>query len=103
MEGFKNPHVAERDRLLSRIDNGDNKEHPFIDSLFYESTIETSAFEAGKDECLRCLKEEGEYLDASKAPYGYVFNHLLQLKSISKDFKGYLVFIAEGRTEGAEE
>ena len=56
-EGFKNPHILERNRLLARIDNGDNKEHPFIDSLFLESTHKVVAFEAGADEYERCLEK----------------------------------------------
>ena len=49
----------ERDRLMQRIDKGDNKEHPFIDQLFYENYYAALAFEDGADAMLKAISEGG--------------------------------------------
>ena len=50
------------------------------------------AFEYGADAMLEALKKEGKYVDASKAPYGYVMN---PIGTYPRTFKGWLILIPE--------
>lgn len=61
-------------------------ENPFQDARI------ASTFEAGATAMLVALKKQGEYVDASKAPYGYVFNAVAKYP---RTFKGYFVLIPE--------
>ena len=49
-------------------------------------------YESGADAMLEALKKGGEYVDAEKAPHGYVFNHM---GSYPRTFKGWFVLIPE--------
>jgi len=54
--------------------------------------VDRALFEAGADAMLQALKQQGEYVDASKAEYGYVFNHIA---TYPRTFKGWFVLIEE--------
>ncbi len=50
------------------------------------------AYEAGADAMLEALKGQGEFVDASKAQYGYVFNHI---STYPRTFRGWFILIPE--------
>jgi len=54
--------------------------------------LKQDAYEAGATAILEALKEAGEYVDASKAPYGYVFNNIA---TYPRTFKGWFILIPE--------
>ena len=68
MKGFRNPYPFYKDRDME---------------FKVRSNIGHKAFEAGKDECLRCLKEKG-------ATKFWINGQEIEFK------KGYLAFIEEG-------